>query len=464
MKVSVFWAGYVWTPTWVWLAELWHNVTFVDPDEKKINSFKQWISPIKDDWINELLAKNINSISSTTSLEEWVKNSEVLIVSVWTPTKENWKLDISIIESIAEKVANIIENDMWKKYFVVKSTVPISTWKLVNDKIQSIINERISNNELDYRDKNQYIEYISNPEFLEEWKWLEHTLNPNRIVLWLETKDAIDKMEELYWMLNSPIIYTNIISAEYIKLCANVQLAVQVAITNEQSNIARLLWIDYSVVKKALLLDKRIGRFLNPWPWYGWFCFPKDTLEALKFWFENTLLCKVIFSAVETNIPQKIMPVTILKEYINNLDWLNIAIWWLAFKWNSDNIKESSSIDVIKELTNEWVSDIRASDPFAIENTKRVMKRNNPVSYHYDKIEALKWSEVLIIMTEHDEYKNLDLEEISENLEWKKIIIDSRWVLNKKYTSEDFDKYWIIYDWIWVKANASHKILSNNIS
>jgi len=423
-KVCVIGCGYVGLVTGSCFADLGHQVTCVDNDEKKVSLLKKLKIPIYEPSLEELIKKNIHAkrLNFTTKIKEGVEKSEIVFIAVGTPPREDGSADLSAIEKVAEEIARSMRS---YKVIVEKSTVPVETGEWVETTVQ--------------RNNNSGVEFdiVSNPEFLREGSAIHDFLHPDRIVLGLKSKRAEKIMCELYAPIKAPILVTDIKSAELIKHASNSFLATKISFINAIANFCELVGADVEKVAQGIGLDKRIGKeFLNAGAGFGGFCLPKD-LEAF-YWIANKLgynfellqVVKKINEGQKRNIVKK----------IEDLVWIiqgkTIGILGLSFKPNTDDIRFAPTIEIIKMLQEQGAK-IKVYDPQAMEKAKKVLTQ---VKFCENPYEVAKNSECLVILTEWDEFKKLDLKRIKKLLRHP-IIVDGRNI----YQPEEMKKMGFIY-------------------
>jgi len=447
MKITIFWTGYVWLVTGTCLAEVGHEVMCIDVDKQKIEDLKQWIIPIYEPGLEELVLRNYKEwrLDFSTDAKKGVEFATAIFSAVWTPPDENHRADLKFVKAVAKTVW---ENMNDYKVFINKSTVPVWTGEMC----KNIIKE-----ELKKRKLNLDFDIVSNPEFLKEWAAIKDFMTPDRIVCWVESKKSKEVMTEIYKSFvrtEKPLIFTDIKSSEIIKYAANAFLATKISFINEIANFAEIVWANVSDISKWIGLDNRIGsRFLHAGIGYGGSCFPKDIQALIETWKDFGYEFQIINSTEKVNKKQKIKVVEKLLKYILDLKcapkemplgWKKIAIWWLAFKPKTDDVRDAPSIDVIKRLLNLWVEEIKAFDPIAIWNMERIFWNEKRIIFTSKNYDALKWVDALIILTEWDEFRNPNFDKIKDFMNWK-IIIDWRNIWNKK----DMEEKWFIYEGIW---------------
>ena len=414
MKVAIIGTGYVGLTTGTCLAELGHDVICIDNDLKKIEKLNQGQSPIFEPGLTELIVKNKNAgrLTFASDLRPAVQNSEIIFICVNTPPKPDGHADLKYVEAVAREIAQTINGDY--KVIVDKSTVPVHTAEKVKETI------------LKYSIDQAKFDVVSNPEFLREGSAVKDTLEPDRIVIGVDSDKARDKMLELYQPLivktNAPVKIVSVRSAELIKHGANTFLASKISFANLIAQTCEEAGADALEVLEAIGLDDRIGpQFLKPGIGFGGSCFPKDiaaykkTLEVLGI---NSMLVEAI-EKINDDAWQRFIKK--IEKELWVLDGKVIGVLGLAFKPNTDDIRNAPALKIIEKLKRDGAR-IKAYDPQAQNNTKQVL---DDLEYCLDPYEAAKDSEALIICTEWDEFKNLDLAKIKE-LMTTPIIFDGR--------------------------------------
>lgn len=445
MKISIFGTGYVWLVSWACLSELGHEVMCIDIDEKKIENLKLGIIPIYEPELDELVKRNYKQgrLSFSTNIPEWIKFGKAIFSAVGTPPdkENNNKADLKYVEEVAKTFGK----NIWEyKLFINKSTVPVGTGKKCRDIIKKEIQKRGKDIEFDV---------ASNPEFLREWSAIYDFLNPDRVVCWVQNEKAKQIMEEIYKPLanKTEIIITDIASAEIIKYAANAFLATKISFINEIANFAEKVGWNIWDISKWIWADNRIwNKFLESGIGYGWSCFPKDIKAFIETWKDFNHEFKIIRETENVNERQKTIVIDKLIESAWDLKWKSIAIWGLAFKPNTDDIREAPSISVINRLLELWVKEIKTFDPACMTHMEAVFKWNNEVQFCETNYHALEDTDALIILTEWNEFKIPDIKKIRKSMRWN-IIIDGRNI----WADENMLEEWFIYKSIW-KASKKH--------
>ena len=408
-NICVVGTGYVGLVTGACLSELGHNVICVDSDKKKIALLKKGVMPIYEPGLENLVKKNVKQkrLSFVSSLGPVVGKSEVIFIAVGTPPLEDGSADLSYVETVAREIAKNMQS---YKLIVDKSTVPVETGEWVEHTMKLNLKKNIP------------FDVASNPEFLREGSAVYDTFNPDRIVIGVKSQRAEKLLKEIYSPIKSPVLVTDIKSAEIIKHASNSFLAMKISYINAVSNICEKTGADVSKVATGMGLDKRIGRqFLDAGIGFGGFCFPKD-LEAFvwiskKLGYDFGLLKEVI----RINSSQRKLLIKKAEEALWILKGKTIAVLGLAFKPNTDDMRFAPSIEVIGMLQEQGAK-IRAYDPEAMPKAKTVLQN---VKFGKNPYETAKGADCLMILTEWDEFKNIDLSKIKKLLRHP-IVIDGR--------------------------------------
>ncbi|WP_425609166.1 UDP-glucose dehydrogenase family protein [Ureibacillus aquaedulcis] len=397
MNVAVIGTGYVGLVTGVVLSEIGHTVTCIDIDEKKVEIMQKGKSPIYEPGLEDLLVKNIskNRLAFTTNHKKAFEKSEIIFIAVGTPQSESGAADLKYIKQAAKDIAQYITNDT---VVVVKSTVPVGT----NDLVENIIKQELK---LDVK-----VEVVSNPEFLREGHAIHDTFHGDRIVIGSDKEKPGDKIEALFTPLKLPIVRTNRRSAEMIKYAANAFLAVKISYINQIANLCEKLDADVNAVAEGIGMDSRIGRaFLNAGLGYGGSCFPKDT-EALAFLAKeyNTSL-NIVDAAIQANSNQsEIFTQKIIDRFKGNVQGKSFAILGLAFKPNTDDLREAPALKIIEKLLSLGAK-VKVYDPIVQhlnEYQAGVLEHCQSIQECMDNVDAT------LLVTEWDEFIENDWKEL----------------------------------------------------
>jgi len=409
MKITIVGTGYVGLTVGTCLANLGNEVICVDIDEKKISNLKKGILPIYEPGLKEMVDRNVKEsrLSFTTDIKEGVEKSEVIYIAVGTPQKGDNKADLSYVEGVAKDIGKHMNS---YKVIVDKSTVPVGT----ADRVKEIIKGSL--------EKDIEFDIVSNPEFLREGKALKDFLNPDRIVIGVESEKAKDIMVSIYKSLERtgrPILISDVKTAELIKYASNAFLAAKISFINEISHLAEKGGADIKMVAKGMGLDSRIGpRFLQAGVGYGGSCFSKDVRALIETMKENECTTSILDAIESVNETQKLSLIPKVKKLLGELNNKKIAIWGLAFKPDTNDVREAPSITIIKELQKEGAK-IRAFDPIAIGEAKKVLEN---VEYGKDPYDTLTDCDALVIVTEWDEFRELDKNKIKSLLKEPNVV------------------------------------------
>jgi len=411
MKISVIGTGYVGLVSGVCFAQMGNSVTCVDIDEKKIEELKQGIIPIYEPGLEDMTLENYKNktLHFTTDSYNAIKNSKIAFIAVGTPMGEDGSADLKYVLAVAKTIGESIEN-----YTVIvdKSTVPVGTAEKVKATIQA---------QLDKRGVDIAFDVVSNPEFLKEGAAIQDFLHPDRVVIGAENEKAMNVMRELYAPFmkhHDRFIAMDIKSAEMTKYAANAMLATKISFMNEMSQICERVGADINRVRNGIGSDSRIGySFIYPGCGYGGSCFPKD-VQALAKTAKDFGYNPRILDAVEAvNYDQKfLISNKVILRFGENLSGKTFGVWGLSFKPETDDMREASSITIINELTTRGAK-VVAYDPKAREEAENHYLKNNPnVSYVDSKYDALKGSDAIILVTEWQEFRSPDFNEMKKLL------------------------------------------------
>jgi len=412
MRICVIGTGYVGLVVGASLAETGNKVVCVDKDQSKIEKLKNNVIPIYEPGLEELVRRNQkeNRLFFTTSLKEIIPNSDIIYIAVGTPEKEDGTVDLSYVLAVAEEIGATMRDEY--KIIVNKSTVPMGTAR----EIKKIIENKTKAS----------IDVISNPEFLKEGSALQDFMKPDRIIIGTDNSDAAEKIKDLYEPFirtGNPILVMGIESAEMTKYASNTMLASRISFMNEIANLCEKVGADVEEVRMGMAKDPRIGsKFLFPGIGFGGSCFPKDVKGIIRTGKEHGLPMKVCESVDLVNKTQKEIIFKKIKKRFSQLKGRKIALWGLSFKPQTDDMREAPSIVTINLLLSEGVN-IKAYDPQAIDNAKRIFK--DKIEYCNTLYECLEGAEALVVLTEWNQFRNPDFEKIGD-LMGKKIIFDGR--------------------------------------
>lgn len=417
MKVSIYGVGYVGLVTGVCLAKLGHHVCCFDIDEQKINGLQQGIVPIYEENLEAFLSEvmSSNAIKFTANFNETADYSVLHIIAVGTPPQADGSADLSHVLDVATRLSQVLKNDA---VIVNKSTVPVGT----ADRVSQIMGPDFT--------------VVSNPEFLKEGKAIEDFMNPDRIIVGTNDPKAASLLRELYAPLNAPVLLMSPRAAELTKYASNAFLATKISFMNEMSLLAERLGADIDEVKRGMGYDSRIGdQFLNPGCGYGGSCFPKD-VSALHFMAQQSGLPSRMLDAVQqVNQHQKSILFQKISHYFNgDLNGRRVAVWGLAFKPGTDDIREAPSLTLLSQLF-EAGAIVQAYDPMAMQNVRRYFSDSAQLDLKNAKEAALEEAHVLVILTEWSEFLKPDFSAIKASLH-QPIIFDGRNIYDPNTVSD----------------------------
>jgi UDPglucose 6-dehydrogenase len=412
MNIAVVGTGYVGLVTGTCLAETGNNVICVDINEEKVNKMRAGEVPIYEPHLDVLFHRNIKAgrLKFTTNLNEAIEKAKIIFLALPTPPGEDGSADLSYILGVADNLGKIMVD---YKVIVDKSTVPVGT----AEKVDAAIRKNF---------KGEF-DVVSNPEFLREGFAVDDFLKPDRVVVGTRSEKAKQVMDELYKPYvrsGNPIIFMDEKSAELTKYAANAFLATKITFMNEIANLCEKLNADVDMVRIGIGSDDRIGkRFLFPGIGYGGSCFPKDVQALAKSASEVNYDFKILSSVMDINEKQKTIIIPKIKHYFNqDLKGKHFAIWGLAFKPDTDDIREAPALYIIDELLAAGAT-VSAHDPEAMSNVKKIV--GNKITFTEDPYEALEKADALIICTEWSLFRTPDFEKVSAALK-NKVIFDGR--------------------------------------
>lgn len=409
MKLCIIGTGYVGLTTGVCFASLGNHVICVDSDKERIQQLKRGVMPIHEKKLVELAKEAISKerLEFTNHLGSGVEGSDILFISVGTPSLPDGGADLTAVRRAAADIAGYMKA---YRIIVVKSTVPVGTQKQVSAIINNNIRHRVD------------FDVVSNPEFLREGNAVYDTMHPDRIVIGTDNMKAAEKLTELYAPMDSSVLVTDPESAEMIKYASNAFLAVKISFINEIANLCEKVGADVTQVAHGMGLDSRISaKFLKAGLGYGGSCFPKDTLALVKLAEKNDCSLRLVESAIEVNKKQRHRIVEKLTECMGDLDGKTIGILGLAFKPDTDDIRQAPALDIINKII-DLGARIKAYDPAAMSNTKKVIGH---IEYCESAYQVAQGADALILVTEWDQFKNMNLERI-KGLMKGSVFIDGR--------------------------------------
>ena len=416
MKITILGSGYVGLVSGTCFSEFGFDVCCVDKDSNKINNLKNNIIPIYEPGLENLVKKNsaANRLSFSNNINKNIKEADVVFIAVGTPARRgDGHADLSYVYEAAEQIA---KNLSGYTLVVTKSTVPVGT----GDEVKNIIKQ--TNPEANF-------DIVSNPEFLREGNAIEDFMRPDRVIVGCETKKAKAIISTIYkplYLIETPIIFTDLKTAELIKYSANAFLAVKISYINQMADLCEKVGADIRDVARGIGLDKRIGsKFLHPGPGYGGSCFPKDTLALIETSKRNKTNISIVETVVKYNQQRKYdmaeKIITILKSDYENK---KVSILGLAFKPETDDMRDSPCLDIIPRLREKGIQ-ISAFDPVAMDEAKKILK---DIEFAKNMYSCLKDSDALVILTEWNEFRSLSPSQL--NGMKGNLLIDMRNALN----------------------------------
>ena len=430
MQLCIIGTGYVGLITGACLSEMGNYVICVDNDEEKLKKLKNGITPLYEPGLEELILANVSEgrLEFTNDLNYAVKKSIACFIAVGTPSGDDGSCDLSFVLSVANDIGKAMSECNEYKIIVDKSTVPVGTHKLVEEEIKK-----------NYKGE---FDVVSNPEFLKQGAAVDDFLKPDRVVIGSESEKAIDIMREIYnpfTRTGNPIIIMDVKSAEMTKYAANAFLATKISFANEMANISEKVGANADLVRIGMSSDKRIGnQFLFHGLGYGGSCFPKDVQALIKTASDFGIDSDLLKATHKVNVNQRKNFVNkILKHYNNDIKNKTFAVWGLAFKPRTNDMRESPAITIINMLLDKGAK-IKAYDPKAMETAKIIF--GDKIVYSSNSYEALENADALILITEWNEFKRPSFDKIKSKLK-EPIIFDGRNQYDKKRMTDRGIKY-----------------------
>ena len=411
-KIAVIGTGYVGLVSGTGLSDFGNSVTCLDIDEEKIAILNKGKLPIWEPGLLELVQKNakMNRLHFSTDIAAGIRDAEIIFIAVGTPSTHNGEADLNALFKVTEVIAKNLNGH---KYIITKSTVPVGT----GQKLKEFIVARAP--------KGSHFEVISNPEFLREGNAVYDFMHPDRVVVGTESEEAAEVMRQVYrslYLIETPFVFTNLETAELIKYASNAFLATKITLINELANIADGYGADIHTVAKTMGLDGRISpKFLHPGPGFGGSCFPKDVRALSAIGRSVGYESKLLDAVLEVNEHQKDRMVEKLKRLVPDLKNKTIALLGLAFKQKTDDVRESPALNVIEKLKNERVK-IKAFDPAAMDEMHKI---HPDLEYCNDVYDSVKNADAVMILTEWNEFRELDFSKL-KTLMNSANIIDTR--------------------------------------
>lgn len=413
MKIAMIGTGYVGLVSGACFSEFGVHVVCVDKDKKRIDELNRRVVPLFEPGLEELVEKNVSQkrLFFTTDIASAVEEADIAFIAVGTPSRRgDGYADLTYVFEAAEEIALHM-----KGYTVVvgKSTVPVGTAR----KVKRIIESKRPDADFDV---------ASNPEFLREGSAIDDFMRPDRVVIGVENERSEALLRELYrplYLIETPMLVTDLETAELIKYASNAFLATKISFINEMSILCEAAGANIQDIAKGMGLDKRIGpKFLHAGPGYGGSCFPKDARALIKIFQDHKLTARIVEAVVQTNDAQKSHMVKKIRDALGGSEYGKIiAVLGLTFKPNTDDMREAPSTTILPALK-EGGAIIRATDPKGIEEAKKILK---DIEYYDDPYAALKGADAVMIMTEWNEYRAMDLNKVYESMRGK-VFIDLR--------------------------------------
>jgi UDPglucose 6-dehydrogenase len=403
MNIAVVGTGYVGLVTGACFAEFGVSVIAVDKDEAKIALLQKGEVPIYEPGLEEMVRRNMREarLSFSTDLKAAVEKSLVILIAVGTPPADGGAADLSFVREVALSIARYMNG---YKVVVTKSTVPMGTGAM----IRSLIDGNQS--------RKMPFSVVSNPEFLREGAAIEDFMRPNRVVIGAEDPQAIAILRDLYnplYLIETPIVITNVVSAEMIKYASNAFLATKISFINEIADLCEAVGADIHEVARGMGLDNRIGKkFLHPGPGFGGSCFPKDTRAVIKMAAEAGVPARIVKAVIEVNEGQIGRMVDKIDTALGGLKGKSIGFLGLSFKPNTSDTRESPAIRIIRAVIQEGAR-VRAYDPAAMEEARRILPE---VAYAEDAYDAARGCDALVLATEWNQFRSLDWERMKKEL------------------------------------------------
>jgi len=424
MNITMIGTGYVGLVSGAGLADFGMTVICVDKDQERIQKLHKGEIPFYEPGLEELVQRNVKNgrLSFDSNLKTAVDRSLVIFVAVGTPDNGQGQTDLSQVEEVAKSLGEIIDD---YKVLVIKSTVPVGT----NNWFKEIVQKKLK--------KGSNIDIVSNPEFLREGSAIEDFMRPDRVVIGADSTRALAIMKDIYrslYIIETPFVFTNLETAELIKYASNAFLATKISFINEVANICEKVGADVHQVAKAMGLDKRIGsKFLHPGPGFGGSCFPKDTHAFAYLGKKLGSPASIVESVIKVNQNQRGVMVEKIEKAVGSLEGKMIGILGLAFKPNTSDVRESPAIDIIQALLQKGAK-VKAYDPEGMDEFKKAVNSIN-LTYGMDAYAVVKGVDGLVILTEWNEFRNLDFKEVKK-LMAQPLIIDLRNIYEPERMSE----------------------------
>lgn len=408
MQIAVIGTGYVGLVTGACFAEFGVDVTCVDVDETKIEKLNNGVIPIYEPGLDQIVEKNVKAgrLHFTTDIAKAVEKANVVFLAVGTPPRPDGSPDMSFYRQAAKDVAEAMNG---YKVLVTKSTVPIGTGKWLREFVSENLKVETE------------FGVASNPEFLREGAAIDDFMRPDRVVIGSNEERAIEVMKELYrplYLIETPIVITSLEAAELIKYAANAFLATKITFINEVANLCDAIGCDVHDVARGMGMDNRIGRkFLHPGPGYGGSCFPKDTRALTTVADQFGVETRIVDAVIEANERQRDAMIPKIERLVGDLKGKKIGVLGLSFKPETDDMRESPAIDIVHTLIDRGAT-VRAFDPVAMNEAKHYL---NGIEYAADEYDAIDGADALVIITEWNQFRALDMQKVKSLLKAPKI-------------------------------------------
>ncbi len=420
-KICVVGTGYVGLIAAVGLSDFGNELIGVDIDKNKVEKLNRGNSPIYEPGVERHLRKNLEAgrLTFSTDIGKSIQDSEVIFIAVGTPPAENGEADLTFVNQVVGSIAANLNN---YKVVVTKSTVPVGTNRWVKERLIELAPDK-------------EFDVVSNPEFLREGKATQDFFHPDRTVIGYESDRAKKVMTDVYRALNlisTPFVWCGLETAELIKYASNAFLATKISFINQMANLAETVGADIHAISKTMGMDGRISpKFLHPGPGYGGSCFPKDTQAVVKIGDKVGIDMSLIRSVIEANDKQKDRMLVKLENLAGDLSGKTIAILGLAFKAETDDIRDTPAFNLVEGILKKDAK-IQAHDPQAMDNFAEIYPG---IQYCHSEFDALKGADVLVLVTEWNEYRNLNLEKAKKLMKGNRIL-DTRNLLDIEYVRE----------------------------
>jgi UDPglucose 6-dehydrogenase len=408
MQIAVIGTGYVGLVTGACFAEFGVDVTCVDVDAEKIDRLGAGVMPIYEPGLEQLVAKNTSAgrLRFTTDAKQAIEQSLVIFLAVGTPPRDDGSPDLSFVESAARTIGQYMNG---YKVIVTKSTVPIGTGERLRELIRENQNARVN------------FGIVSNPEFLREGAAINDFMRPDRVVIGSRDEEAIAIMRDLYrplYLIEAPFVITSLEAAELAKYAANAFLATKISFINEVANLCEKIGCDVHDVARAMGMDRRIGgKFLHPGPGFGGSCFPKDTRALASVARQFGSDCLIVDAVIEVNQRQQQSMLPKIRKLVGDLNEKKIAVLGLAFKPETDDMREAPAVEIIRGLTEQGAR-VYAYDPVAMSEAQKILPG---IEYAEDEYTAVKDADALVFVTEWNQFRALDMSRIRDLMKSPKI-------------------------------------------